>query len=374
MRRDPDRDNRISPTLLAVMGGVFAFMLLILIIVAVTNRKERPSREALTGLAQAQSGQGAAGGSASGPVEAAPEGGEASSLHPGDLDFWELYPEQKEEEEQVQEPAPEPENAPEEPAELPPSEDGKHTRIINRKGEEEWVLISQHLPKNDYDYTNLVSQDEFMKYYKDSRLVSFVGIDVSKYNDYIDFVKVKRAGIDFVMIRAGVRGYGAGTVTMDEYFQENLKRATDAGLEIGVYFTSQAVTAEEVLEETTLILQEIADYEVRYPIAVEMGFVQNDTARIETLSRAEKTELTKLFLDTVSAAGYNAMIFADKEWLIKEIDLSKLTAYDVWLSQPQDLPDYPYQFTMWQYRTNGTVDGVSGIVNLDISFIDYTEK
>ena len=105
-----------------------------------------------------------------------------------------------------------------------------------------------------------------------------------------------------------------------------------------------------------------------------MEFAGNDTARIDTLTRAERTEIAKAFLDTIAQAGYMTMIYGDKEWLIKEIDMSKLTAYDIWLSQIQDVPDYPYRFTMWQYTKSATVDGIAGYANLNISFVDYGEK
>ncbi len=106
----------------------------------------------------------------------------------------------------------------------------------------------------------------------------------------------------------------------------------------------------------------------------DMSFVDNDTTRIETVSRADKTKITKAFLDTIEAAGYKPLLYGDKEWLIKEIDLSKLSAYDVWLSQMEDVPDYPYRFTMWQYANDVTIDGIAGYANMNISFIDYSEK
>lgn len=123
-----------------------------------------------------------------------------------------------------------------------------------------------------------------------------------------------------------------------------------------------------------MVLEALEDYQITYPVAFDMGFVENDTARIESLSKTEKTEITKTFLDTVAAEGYMTVIYGDKEWLIKEIDMSKLTAYDVWLSQLQDLPDYPYRFTMWQYTTSASVDGIAGYASLNVSFIDYSEK
>ena len=187
-------------------------------------------------------------------------------------------------------------------------------------------------------------------------------------------LKLKKAGIDFVMLRVGARGYGSGQIVLDEYFADNLKRATDAGLQIGVYFTSQAITEAEAVEEANVVLNNIKDYKITYPVAFDMGFVDNDTARIEGVSRADKTKITKAFLDTIAAAGYKTLLYGNKEWLIKEVDLSKLSAYDVWLSQVGDVPDYPYRFTMWQYADDISVDGIAGYSNMNISFIDYSEK
>ena len=201
-----------------------------------------------------------------------------------------------------------------------------------------------------------------------------MGVDISKYQDYVDFLKLKKAGIDFVMLRVGARGYGSGQIVLDEYFADNLKRATDAGLQIGVYFTSQAITEAEAVEEANVVLDNIKDYKITYPVAFDMGFVDNDTARIEEVSRADKTKITKAFLDTIAAAGYKTLLYGNKEWLIKEVDLSKLSADDVWLSQVVDVPDYPYRFTMWQYADDISVDGIAGYANMNISFIDYSEK
>lgn len=306
-------------------------------------------------------------------TESVAEGkGSAGGLTPDDLDFWDMYPQETA--------SPEPAGGdsqgqkPQEAVTNDPATDGKHTRIENADGEEEWVLISPYLPKHEYDFTKLVCQSDFMKYYEDGKQVSYVGVDISKYQDYVDFVKVKKAGIDFVMLRVGARGYGTGQLIADEYFSENLKRATDAGLEVGVYFFSQAITKEEAVEEANMVLQSLGEYHISYPVAYDMERIENDTARTDSLSRTEKTEIAKAFLDTVAAAGYKTMLYGDKEWLIRQIDMSKLTAYDVWLSQQTDIPDYPYRFTMWQYNLEGSVDGIAGYADMNISFIDYSEK
>ena len=123
-----------------------------------------------------------------------------------------------------------------------------------------------------------------------------------------------------------------------------------------------------------MVLENIKDYEITYPVAFDMEYIENDDSRIDSLSKSEKTEITKTFLDTIQNAGYKAMLYGDKEWLLKDIDLSKLTAYDVWFSQESDIPDYPYRFTMWQYTKKASIDGIAGYADLNISFIDYSEK
>lgn len=142
-----------------------------------------------------------------------------------------------------------------------------------------------YLPKHEYDFTKLVCQSDLMKYYQDGKLTSYVGVDISKYQDYVDFLKLKKAGVDFVMLRVGARGYGSGQIVLDDYFVDNIKRATDAGLQIGVYFTSQAITEEEAVEESNIVLR-IQRLQDHLSGAFDMSFVDNDTTRIETVSRA----------------------------------------------------------------------------------------
>ena len=341
MRLPDDMDERegLSPTMLSALGAVCVFVLLIINTSSLYATQEQAMQEEY--VAQ-------------------------SSLSPEDFDFWDMYPEAT--------PAPveEPTAMPEE--EKDPSKDGKHTKIITDSGEEEWVLINNKIAKHSYDFTKLVSQSQLMKYYEDGEEISFVGVDISKTQEYVDFNKVQKAGIDFCMIRVGARGYGTGQLVLDDYFQENIKRATDAGLDIGVYFFSQAITEEEAIEEANLVLQQIAEYNITYPVAFQMEYIDNDTSRVEQLEKKEKTAVARAFLQTIEGAGYTAMLYGEKEWLVNKLELILLSDYDVWLSQHEDIPDYPYKFTMWQYTNQGTVDGISGKVNLNISFIDYSEK
>ena len=360
-----DRSN-LTPTVVMAIVSVSVFVAVILLLVLFGNQRSG-GNETTQKTEQNEAVQ--ASGDAVSSAILYPETDElltGSSLHPDDFDFWDLYPEPEEE--------PEPTKTPEAVVENDPSTDGKHTLVQYADGKEEWVLISPYLPKHEYDFTKLVCQSSLMKYYEDGKQTSYVGVDISKYQDYVDFTKVKKAGIDFVMLRVGARGYGTGQLMLDEYFTENIKRATDAGLEVGVYFFSQAITKEEAVEEANMVIQNLGEYKITYPVAYDMELIENDTARTDILTKAEKTEMAKTFLDTIAAAGFKTMIYGDKEWLIKEIDMSKLTANDVWLSKATDIPDYPYKFTMWQYQFEGSVDGIAGYVNMDISFINYAEK
>ena len=254
--------------------------------------------------------------------------------------------------------------------------DGKHTRITNLDGTTEWAVISPHIPKCDYDYTNLFNQSGILKYFEDNKCTSFFGLDVSKEQNYIDYNKVKKDGVDFVMVRLGARGYQTGQLSVDDYFRDNVKRATDAGLAVGVYFMSQAVTEDEAREEAKYVIDNLLGYNITYPVAIMMQPVKNDTARTDALSKNDRTTVVRAFLKEIKDKGYIPVIYGTKRWFLKDIDLSKVVGdYDIWLSETgADYPDYPYRYSMWQYDLKGSVDGVSGDVDFNISFVDYSLK
>ena len=323
-------------------------------------------------------------------------------LRAEDLDFWDMYPVEEEAETETgnfREETAKPERSTyaekakrveeeekerqelskkeeQEQAKNDPATDGRHTQVTNRDGTEEWVMLNPYLKKNTYDFTNLEEKAGLRRYMENGKKISYVGVDLSKQNGDVNFNSMKAAGVDYVMIRLGGRGYSTGQISLDENFKKNIEGAAAAGLDIGVYFYSQAISQEEAIQEVNFVIQNLEPYRanVKYPIAFDMEFVANDTARIDSLTKDEKTNIATSFLESVKAAGYVPMIYGDKEWLIKEIDLARLQSYDVWLVQEQELPDYPYQFTMWQYSTEGVVNGVTGDANLNISFVGYSQR
>ncbi len=362
---DYDEHSKLTPTVVSAIVAVTLFVAVILVVVLLMNNQSRLNAASGSQVQEQAAKVSAASDNKYPDTKDLISG---STLSPDDFDFWDMYPEESVEESKSLE------EEPEETGDNDPATDGRHTLIQYADGSEEWVLISPYLPKHEYDFTKLVCQSDLMKYYVDGKQVSFVGADISKFQDYVDFVKLKKAGVDYVMLRVGFRGYSSGQLVLDDYFLDNVKRAGDAGLKIGVYFFSQAVTEAEAVEEANMVLEYIKDYEITYPVAFDMEGISNDTARIDSLSKTDKTKIAKAFLDTIKNAGYKPMIYGNKEWLLKQIDLSKLTAYDVWLSQMTDVPDYPYKFSMWQYSNDTTIDGIAGYADLNISFIDYTEK
>lgn len=391
----PGEDEAVGTGLPVVymVVGVSAFVLLLLFAVLKSNDGKNRGSDYLKEMQQKEE-MAAAESEAQLPEE--PE----KKLRAEDLDFWDMYPveeeadtgnfreetakperstfaekaKQVEEEEKERQELSKAEEL--EQAKNDPATDGRHTQVTNRDGTEEWVMLNPYLKKNTYDFTNLEEKAGLRRYMENGKKISYVGVDLSKQNGDVNFNSLKAAGVDYVMIRLGGRGYSTGQISLDENFKKNIEGAAAAGLDIGVYFYSQAISQEEALQEVNFVIQNLEPYRasVKYPIAFDMEFVANDTARIDSLSKDEKTNIATSFLESVKAAGYVPMLYGDKEWLIKEIDLARLQSYDVWLVQEQELPDYPYQFTMWQYSTEGVVNGVTGDANLNISFVGYSQR
>lgn len=237
------------------------------------------------------------------------------------------------------------------------------------------IPIIPSVPKHNYNWENVKTSQNGLKYYTENgKKVSYEGIDVSSHQKDIDWEKVKAAGIDFAIIRVGFRGYGTGAIVPDEYFTKNIEGALAAGIKVGVYFFSQAINEAEAVEEAELVLEQIKNYNITYPVVYDAEDISNDTARTDGLLGAQITSNCIAFCDKIKAAGYTPMIYANKRWFLTRLDLTRLTDYDLWHAAYVDAPDTPYMYTMWQYSSSGKVDGINGSVDLNISFVDYSKK
>ena len=195
------------------------------------------------------------------------------------------------------------------------------------------------------------------------------GIDVSKWNGTIDWAKVAADGIDFVIIRAGVRGSVSGKIVYDETFVTNVKGALANGIEVGVYFFSQAINGEEGKAEAEWTLNAIQGLGVTGPVVIDTEYAEWDPAAGDTeprgnkISTKDRTDAIVAFCDTVRAAGYRPMIYASQSWFEHQLDMSRITNVDKWVARWAATITWPYEFAMWQSCSDGKVNGIKGDVD-----------
>ena len=200
-----------------------------------------------------------------------------------------------------------------------------------------------------------------------------LGIDVSKWNGNIDWVAVKNSGINYVIIRCGYRGYTTGSLIEDPKFTANIKGATAAGLKVGIYFFTQAIDEREAVEEASMVISQIKNYKISYPVFldVESSGAPGGSGRADSIDKATRTAVCKAFCETIKNAGYNAGIYANKNWLETKINASELSAYKIWLAQYASAPTYTGRYDLWQYRSTGRVSGISTDVDMNLSYLGY---
>ena len=195
-----------------------------------------------------------------------------------------------------------------------------------------------------------------------------LGIDVSKHNGNIDWQKVKNSGVSFVIIRCGYRGSATGAMIEDPKFRSNIQGATAAGLKVGVYYFSQAVNGAEAVAEASAALSLISGYKISYPVFID---VEAAGGRADGISSAERTEVVKAFCETILDSGYTAGVYANKNWLGSKMNTGSFGGYNIWLAQYAAAPTYNGRYELWQYSSTGKIDGISGNVDLNISYLGY---
>jgi len=374
MRMPEEQDERgLSAPVIYTIITVSVLVLIILIFVFLGNDQKSPAQKKALLIATPTP-------SATPEMEFA-EGQEdietlykENKLRSEDLDFWDMY---KNEEPIIQvepTPAPTPTAEPE-LTEEQKAEDGKHILVSYKDGTQEWLEISEDIPLHEYDFTKMKAQNNQMAYYEANKQISRLGIILSEESGEIDFDDVKSSGVDFVMLKVGARGYETGVITPDAAFADYAEKATKAGLKIGVIFYSQAVTIEEATEEAEFVSGYMLPFEITYPVAFCMETITYDVSRTDILDEEKKTQITEAFLTAIKKEGYTPVIYGSRDYLLTEIIPEGLLAdYEVWLSDTSPVPDYPYQFKMWEYADGETVYGVEEPVSYTISFVDYTKR
>lgn len=222
------------------------------------------------------------------------------------------------------------------------------------------------LPANIYS-TDGFYEKNGLRYYHGGDLEGVPGIDVSSYQTSIDWDAVKASGIEFAMIRTGYRGYVSGELVEDEMFRYHLEGAISAGLDVGVYFFSQALTPEEAEEEAQYVLQQVEGYALQYPIVFDWEEVQAN-ARTDEMNMLMLTSCAQAFCETVEQAGYRSGVYFNQAYGYLQLNLVSLKDYYFWLAEYDETPSFAYDFQMWQYTDSGSVPGVEGPVDMNIAF------
>ena len=232
--------------------------------------------------------------------------------------------------------------------------------------------VNDSLKKHSYKAEDLrQSENGEWQYTDGDKITSHKGIDVSSHQGDIDWAKVKGSGVEFAMIRALYRGYSSGKLVEDEKFKNNIAGADANGIKAGVYIFTQAVNEAEVDEEIAMLKELVGENKVDYPVVVDVEEANAGEGRMDTLGIEERTSLIKYYCEKLKDAGYKPMIYFNIESALLMLDLTQLEDYDKWLAAYNSEFYYPYQYTLRQYSDSGSIDGIEGNVDLDISFVDY---
>lgn len=199
------------------------------------------------------------------------------------------------------------------------------------------------------------------------------GIDVSSHNGSIDWNAVANSGVEYVIIRCGYRGYGSGVLVEDSRYRTNIKGAINAGLKVGVYFFSQALDEIEAVEEASMVLNSISGYQISFPIFLDVEYSNTSkNGRADGLSVSQRTAVCNAFCKTITNAGYRAGVYANKDWLNNHITPSQFSSSTkIWLAQYAKTPTYSGRYEMWQYSSTGSISGIKGNVDLNMSYLGY---
>lgn len=231
-----------------------------------------------------------------------------------------------------------------------------------------------NLGKNQYDREKFVEKDGFLTYDSTS---ARLGVDVSEFQGDVDWDAVEGAGMNFAILRLGYRGSTQGLLNVDEKFEQNFQNATGAGLFVGVYFFSQAVTKAEAEAEADFVIDTLNGRKLAYPVVFDWetpmpsDATPAESLRAYNMDGGAVTEFAKSFCDRVKQAGYTPCVYTNKSMAYEFFNLEELKEYDLWYAEYQKAPSLYYDFRLWQYTENGEVPGIEGGVDINICFQPY---
>lgn len=194
-----------------------------------------------------------------------------------------------------------------------------------------------------------------------------MGVDVSSHQQVVDWQQLKQAGVEFAFVRLGYRGYGSGELKQDEYALQNLAGAKAAGIAVGAYVFSQAITVAEAEEEARFALEILGDFRLDMPLVYDWEYVSED-ARTAHMDKRTLTDCTLAYCRIVEAAGYEAMVYFNGSQARDLLYLEELTEYRFWLAMYDISLPHPCRVDFWQYTNKGSLPGIEGNVDIDLMF------
>ena len=225
------------------------------------------------------------------------------------------------------------------------------------------------VPVNPYHASDYYYRGDYLACAKSE--VSRIGVDVSSHQQEIDWQAVADAGVDFAIVRVGYRGYSDGEIFADSLARQNIRGALDAGLDVGVYFFSQAVSEQEAREEAWFVLDSIDGLPIRYPVLFDWEGVADDEARTDGVTGPEMTQFAQAFCEEIERAGYRGGVYFNQSYGYNSFDLRALHSYEFWLAEYADTQSFAYEVQLWQYDYEGRVPGIETTVDLNLCYKDY---
>ncbi|MBR4768948.1 MAG: lysozyme [Lachnospiraceae bacterium] len=197
------------------------------------------------------------------------------------------------------------------------------------------------------------------------------GIDVSEFQLLIDWERVKADGVTFVYVRAGYRGYGTGKLKEDGLVRQNVTGARAVGLDVGVYFYSQAISEAEAEEEAEFLLKTIEGLDLTLPPAIDIEKSEASDARTKDLTGEDWTIIAVAFSERMLREGITPMVYGNREAFEKKLDRKFFPKARIWYANYSSLKKRTV-FDIWQYDQHGHVDGIEPEVDFDIMMTDLS--
>lgn len=247
--------------------------------------------------------------------------------------------------------------------------------VVVSKSSYHFVPINRDLAQSEIvdDRVMMLENGEYQYTDESGNVISHKGIDVSEHQGKIDWQKVKGDGVEFAFVRVLYRGWGSGKLVEDNTGEDNIRGAIANGINVGAYVFSQAVTQEEAVEEARRAIDIVSPYAQGIPIVIDVEYVPSDDARMDVLTPEERTDVILAFCDEVSSQGYIPMLYYNTEMGGLGVENERLEGIIKWYAWYSEVPYYPYKYDIWQYSDKGSVDGIKGNVDQNISFSAFWE-